>query len=221
MEREILIANTRTQQRHKITTDATTLGELKAVLDEQHIDYTGMSFTEGISNIQLNDDNSQLPHDLNYKGKVTNNLVIILTNTTKNIASGVPTRAELFAFLKENGYSKDIMLRYHHNMTQVSTPDLLEYAQSKGFKTEEEDDLDTMSDDILSQYGFQAAKVIEEEDTEEEEEETWEDIQSNPVNHAIDSIIALVQHYINVGTITEENCESVSEAISDVLSESF
>ena len=39
MEREILIANTKTQKRSKITTSATTLGELKTDLRAAGIDF--------------------------------------------------------------------------------------------------------------------------------------------------------------------------------------
>ena len=86
--REILVANTKTQKRYKVNTDATTLGELKAALDAQGIDYAGMTFTEGISKTQLTSDDSQLPTNVMYKGTPTNNLVMLLTNTTKNISSG-------------------------------------------------------------------------------------------------------------------------------------
>ena len=61
MEREILIANTKTQKRSKVTTSATTLGELKADLRAAGIDYSGMTFTEGISKTQLLDNATQMP----------------------------------------------------------------------------------------------------------------------------------------------------------------
>lgn len=86
--REILIANTKTQRRDRITTDAATLGELKAAMTAAGIDYSDMTFTEGISKTQLLDDATQLPQNIMYKGEQTNNLVILLTNTKKNIASG-------------------------------------------------------------------------------------------------------------------------------------
>ena len=88
MEREILIANTKTQKRSKITTSATTLGELKNDLRAAGIDFSNMTFTEGISKTQLLSDDTQLPQNVMYKGQPTNNLVILLTNTKKNIASG-------------------------------------------------------------------------------------------------------------------------------------
>ena len=102
MEREILIANTKTQKRSKVTTSATTLGELKADLRAAGIDYSGMTFTEGISKTQLLDDATQLPQNVMYKGQPTNNLVILLTNTKKNIASGAMSRKEVYQAIKDN-----------------------------------------------------------------------------------------------------------------------
>ena len=98
--REILVANTRTQRRDKIITNATTLGELKSALTSAGIHVSGRTFTEGISKTQLLDDATQLPQNVMYKGNPTNNLVILLTNTKKNIASGTMSRQEAYAAIK-------------------------------------------------------------------------------------------------------------------------
>lgn len=126
--REILVANTKTQRREKVTTNATTLGELKAALDEKGIDYSGMTFTEGITKTRLLDDSSPLPKDVNYKGNVTNNLVILLTNTEKNISSGTDgTRKEAYEIIRENDLMEGIKEEYSLNYTNVSTEDLWDY----------------------------------------------------------------------------------------------
>lgn len=110
IEREILIANTKTQRRSKVTTNATTLGELKSALDAAGIDYSGMTFTEGISKTQLLDNATQLPQNVIYKGQPTNNLVILLTNTKKNIASGIHAadRQAAYSIIKERGLQEEI-----------------------------------------------------------------------------------------------------------------
>lgn len=126
MEREILIANTKTQKRSKINSSATTLGELKAELRAANIDYSNMTFTEGISKTQLLDDATQLPQNVMYKGQPTNNLVILLTNTKKNIASGASSRKEAYALIKENGLQDVVKAKFGRNFTQVPTEDLLE-----------------------------------------------------------------------------------------------
>lgn len=124
MEREILIANTKTQKRSKITTSATTLGELKADLRAAGIDFQNMTFTEGISKTQLLRDDTQLPQNVIYKGQPTNNLVILLTNTKKNIASGTLSRQEIKDIIKRNNLQEAIKNKFGRNYTQVSNKDL-------------------------------------------------------------------------------------------------
>ena len=129
IEREILIANTKTQKRSKITTDATTLGELKTALSAAGVDYSGMTFTEGISKTQLLEDGTQLPQNVMYKGQPTNNLVILLTNTKKNIASGSDRQAAYEA-IKHNSLQDAVKEHFGRNFTQVSTDDLWNFVGS-------------------------------------------------------------------------------------------
>ena len=136
MEREILIANTKTQKRCKITTSATTLGELKNDLRAAGIDFSNMTFTEGISKTQLLSDDTQLPQNVMYKGQPTNNLVILLTNTKKNIASGAYTRQELYAILKQHGLQDAIKAEFGKNFTQVTTLDLTKFIEANVKKSE-------------------------------------------------------------------------------------
>lgn len=136
MEREILIANTKTQKRSKITTSATTLGELKNDLRAAGIDFSNMTFTEGISKTQLLSDDTQLPQNVMYKGQPTNNLVILLTNTKKNIASGAYTRQELYAILKQHGLQDAIKTEFGKNFTQVTTLDLTKFIEANVKKSE-------------------------------------------------------------------------------------
>lgn len=181
MERKILIANTRTQRRYTLdNVDVTTLGELKAVLDDKAIDYSGLSFTEGISNTQLLDDSSQLPHDVNYKGTITNDLIIILTNTTKNIPLGNinKERADVFSLIKRHNLQDRIVQEFGRNMTQVSTQELQAFLQKHlavtGTTTEKSSsEFDVMAKDILASHGFYAG------------EENAEDNQSEPTLHDV------------------------------------
>lgn len=122
--REILVANTKTQKRSKITTAATTLGELKTAMTNAGIDYSGMTFTEGISKTQLLDDATQLPQNVMYKGQATNNLVILLTNTKKNIASGGESRQEAYQYIKEHSLQDIVKREFGRNFTQVPTDNL-------------------------------------------------------------------------------------------------
>ena len=136
MEREILIANTKTQKRSKITTSATTLGELKTDLRAAGIDFSGMTFTEGISKTQLLSDDTQLPQNVMYKGQPTNNLVILLTNTKKNTASGVLSRKEAYNLIKQNSLENAVKIEFGRNFTQVPTLDLIKFIEANVKKSE-------------------------------------------------------------------------------------
>lgn len=136
MKREILIANTKTQKRSKITTSATTLGELKTDLRAAGIDFSGMTFTEGISKTQLLSDDTQLPQNVMYKGQPTNNLVILLTNTKKNIASGVLSRKEAYNLIKQNSLENAVKIEFGRNFTQVPTLDLIKFIEANVKKSE-------------------------------------------------------------------------------------
>lgn len=136
MEREILIANTKTQKRSKITTSATTLGELKTDLRAAGIDFSNMTFTEGISKTQLLNDDTQLPQNVMYKGQPTNNLVILLTNTKKNIASGVLSRKEAYNLIKQNSLENAVKIEFGRNFTQVPTLDLIKFIEANVKKSE-------------------------------------------------------------------------------------
>ena len=149
IEREILVANTKTQTRKKITTNAATLGELKAVLTQEGIDYTDMTFTEGISKTQLLDDSTPLPRDVMYKGAPTNNLVILLTNTRKKIPSGMGTRKEAYAIIKENDMMEGIKDEFGYNYTNISTEDLWNYINEHL----DEDCDDSLDDDYTDDEG--------------------------------------------------------------------
>ena len=142
--RKILVANTRTQQRHELHTDATTLGGLKAAMNEEGIDYSGMTFTEGISKTQLISDESLLPTNVMYKGTPTNELVILLTNTTKNIASGCTdgrSRRDAYDIINENEWMKEgIKAEFGANYTLITTDNLWLYIDQHLDEDEEEED---------------------------------------------------------------------------------
>lgn len=123
--RKITIVSTKTQKKSVIMSEATTLSELKADLRQNGIDYDGMTFYEGTSKVELKDDNSVLPHDVPYKGIVTNELIFMLTNTNKKIKSGASrTRAELYSMIKTLGLQAECVKRFGKNFTMCKTIDL-------------------------------------------------------------------------------------------------
>lgn len=104
----VSIVNTKTQSRTDMDSNAVTLSDLKSELSERGIDYSGMTFMEGSTKVELKDDSSILPTNVPVKrngvatGETTNDLVFFLTTPNKNIKSGAMTRAEAYAFMKEN-----------------------------------------------------------------------------------------------------------------------
>lgn len=207
MEREILIANTKTQKRSKITTSATTLGELKADLRAAGIEYSGMTFTEGISKTQLLDDATQLPQNVIYKGQPTNNLVILLTNTKKNISSGTMTRKEVYQTIKDNNLQEAVKEEFGRNFTQVPTSDLLVFLAQDGNAevTETLDDkpTDTENNDII-------ASEVEEKETPDTEDEDLPDYVDDIITDTrVDSTVNSL--YVHIAMLVDNEVLSVAD----------
>lgn len=207
MEREILIANTKTQKRSKVTTSATTLGELKADLRAAGIDYNGMTFTEGISKTQLLNDATQLPQNVMYKGQPTNNLVILLTNTKKNIASGTMSRKEVYQAIKDNNLQEAVKEEFGRNFTQVPTSDLLVFLAQDGNAevTETLDDkpTDTENNDII-------ASEVEEKETPDTEDEDLPDYVDDIITDTrVDSTVNSL--YVHIAMLVDNEVLSVAD----------
>ena len=128
--RKITVVSTKNQTKKVIMSSATTLAELKADLRLNDIDYEGMTFFEGTSKIELIDDNSILPHDVPYKGTITNELVFMLTNTNKKIKSGVMSRMEVYDEIKKLGLQDACRKKFGKNFTMCKTADLIALVQS-------------------------------------------------------------------------------------------
>lgn len=132
--RKITVVQTKNQKKSVIMSAATTLAELKSDLRANDIDYDGMTFFEGTSKVELKNDASVLPHDVPYKGIVTNELVFMLTNTNKKIRSGAATmsRAEAYNAIKSMGLQNACVKKFGKNFTMCKTIDLIALIQSNG-----------------------------------------------------------------------------------------
>ena len=129
--RKITVVQTKNQKKSVIMSAATTLAELKSDLRANGIDYDGMTFFEGTSKVELKNDASVLPHDVPYKGTVTNELVFMLTNTNKKIRSGATTmsRAEAYSAIKSMGLQNACVEKFGKNFTMCKTADLIALVQ--------------------------------------------------------------------------------------------
>lgn len=123
--RKITIVSTKNQSKKVIMSSATTLAELKSDLRQNGIDYDGMTFFEGTSKVELKNDESVLPHDVPWKGTITNELVFMLTNTNKKIKSGSMSRMEVYAEIKKMGLQDACLKKFGKNFTMCKTADLI------------------------------------------------------------------------------------------------
>ena len=130
--RKITVVQTKNQKKSVIMSAATTLAELKSDLRANGIDYDGMTFFEGTSKVELKNDASVLPHDVPYKGIVTNELVFMLTNTNKKIRSGAVamSRTEAYSAIKSMGLQDACVKKFGKNFTMCKTADLIALVQS-------------------------------------------------------------------------------------------
>lgn len=128
--RKITIVSTKNQSKKVIMSSATTLAELKSDLRQNDIDYDGMTFFEGTSKVELKNNASVLPHDVPYKGTITNELVFMLTNTNKKIRSGAMSRMEAYAEIKRLSLQDVCVKKFGKNFTMCKTADLIALVQS-------------------------------------------------------------------------------------------
>lgn len=130
--RKITVVQTKNQKKSVIMSAATTLAELKSDLRANDIDYDGMTFFEGTSKVELKNDASVLPHDVPYKGQVTNELVFMLTNTNKKIRSGAVamSRTEVYDAIRSMGLQDACVKKFGKNFTMCKTADLIVLVQS-------------------------------------------------------------------------------------------
>lgn len=137
--RKIVVVQTKNQKKSIIMSAATTLAELKSDLRANNIDYDGMTFFEGTSKVELKNDASVLPHDVPYKGTITNELVFMLTNTNKKIRSGATnmSRMEAYNAIKSMGLQNACVEKFGKNFTMCKTADLIALVEENKDSKEE------------------------------------------------------------------------------------
>lgn len=121
--RKITIISTKNHSTKVINSAATTLGELKTDLDNAGIGYTDCTFFEGLTKTELKNNDAILPHDVPYKGTITNNLVFMITNASKKIKSGAD-RKSIIVEIKAKNLTEVVKKTYGKNYTNCKTEDL-------------------------------------------------------------------------------------------------
>lgn len=123
------IVDTESQRTKEIQSDATTVAELKRDLRQAGFNVEGKTIQEALTRTEFKDDSSVLPHDVPYKGGITNDLVFRLTKTNKQVKSGI-NRQEIYAEIKKLGLGDAIKIKFNKNFTQCSTVDLITFVQN-------------------------------------------------------------------------------------------
>lgn len=124
--RKITIVSSATQQKYVVNTNAETLGQLKAAMRAEGINYTDMTFLEGLTKTELVSDDSVLPTNVQYKGTTTNELVFMLTKTSKKVRSGAMSRREAYDAIVKYDLQSVVVEKFGRNYTQVPTLGLIE-----------------------------------------------------------------------------------------------
>lgn len=122
--RTIWILDRATNTHVKIITDATTFGELKQAAKAAGVHYEGKDWLERISQQSPLSDESILPTNLPWQGKVTNDLVFVLTDTNKKIKSGLG-RNEILEKVRDLGLQQELKFKYGRPYTNISNDILL------------------------------------------------------------------------------------------------
>ena len=137
--KKFTVVDTRTGLVKTFDSNATTLRELKADLYNLGINTDGMSIQEGLTRITFESDDSLLPHDVEYRGTVTNNLVFRITQNDKKYKSGID-RKEIYDLIKKLHLAEAIKEAFGRNFTQVSTDELKKIVYDAESKVEVKDE---------------------------------------------------------------------------------
>lgn len=124
-QKTFTIVDTETQLTKEIKSNATNVAELKNDLRNAGFNVEGKTIQEALTRTEFKDDNSLLPHDVPYRGTITNDLVFRLTKTNKNIKSGSVDRNALYNEIRNRGLQDEVKKAFGRNMTQVSSDDLV------------------------------------------------------------------------------------------------
>jgi hypothetical protein len=105
------------------------------------------------------DDSSVLPTNVMYKGAPTNNLVMLLTNPNKQIASGAMDRKEAYRLVKEMNLQDAIAEGEGTNYTRVKTDVLEEYININR-NSIPQDTLENVREEIAQEFGTKKTKAV-------------------------------------------------------------
>lgn len=193
-------------------------GEIKTLADLKHcLDVNGVSypseceFKEGKTRTIFVDNDAVLPTNVEWKGEVSDDLIMYVSAPKKKIKSGAMDRKEAYEYIKKNNLQDVVKKKYDRNYTQVPTSDLIKVIEDSMKKNEVSKCCESASNEVSKEATFNVnsemidriKKVIEE--LHEDDEIT---------DYAYDTLIELFE---NENTSNKKAVEDMS--FSELVSE--
>lgn len=205
-KRKIIVVSSATQSQVAFESDATTLGELKKELDSRNVSYSGMTFLEGHSKLEMNLDEAVLPTNIPYKGGVTNDLVFLLTSPQKKIKSGGVDRIDIYTIIRDNHLAEKIKEHFGKNFTNISTESLIKFLESLKDDTdergeEEQKKRSCCDDHYTSSSSLEDYDDEDEDDDEDDEEEDNDCSETSAADNMIDGLKHIIYGMVKLGYI--------------------
>lgn len=130
-------------------------GEIKTLADLKHyLDVNGVSypseceFKEGKTKTIFVDNDAVLPTNVEWKGEVSDDLIMYVSAPKKKIKSGAMDRKEAYEYIKKNNLQDVVKTKYGRNYTQVPTNDLIKVIEDSMKKNEVGKYCDSPSNDV-------------------------------------------------------------------------
>lgn len=121
--------------RRDFQTNATTYGQLKEELQSQGFDLSNTRVTEGNTQLDLVNDDAVLPVNIQKRGQITNDLIIVMTPNARPKSGSIDVQnasyAELKAIVKAlyHGDQSEEARAHFGNYTQLKTADMRDLLQ--------------------------------------------------------------------------------------------
>ena len=129
--RKITVVASATNSTITFMSNAANVNELKNAFREHNINYNNLDVYEGLSKSKIDmNSNQTLPHDINFKGSTTNELVFYITNSRKHIKSGSMSRQECYTFIKTNNLNMKFSSQYGKSYTNAPTDTLIAFCEN-------------------------------------------------------------------------------------------
>ena len=121
--------------RRDFQSNATTYGQLKEELQAQGFDLSNTRVTEGNTQLDLVNDDAVLPINIQKRGQITNDLIIVMTPNARPKSGSIDVQnasyAELKAVVKDlyHGPQFEAAREHFGNYTQLKTDDMRDLLQ--------------------------------------------------------------------------------------------